>query len=654
MAPHKIFISSVQSEFTEERAALREHVLRDKAWRKYFEVFVFEAGTAKDTMPKEHYLRNVDDCEIYVGLLGRTYGSEDHTGLSPVEQEFQRATERGKRRLIFLKKMTMEERDPKMRALVERVQRDLARKTFSNTEELLHAFEEALDEFIDERFAEREKFADAPCGNATRNDLDPKKMRRYVHVARATKKLSLPANTAPPALLKHLDLLKDNKPTNAAVLLFGRAPQRFLFNSSVKCASSHATQVTKPLISHQIYDGTVFELLDQALGFVLDKIDRAIGKRTENAHAPRTYEIPPEVVSEAIVNALVHRDYTSTGSIELTVFPDRVEIMNPGGLLPPLTLSDLRTSHGSFPRNPSLFRALRHTPLVEEFGTGTLDMIRRCVDAELPEPEFESSGTFTVRIWRAANRVCEVAVLQDSKPAEGMDVLILSSDGEHSKLSTGEDGKAFFETRASHLARTVFVAGYGRTACVRHSWIPGKAPLSLRTHELAEGGSVIFRHGSGHLPGLPGRLSIDYERGNIGKFSRTEIDADNGEGIAGAFHLGDWFYIIDSQGANLQVRVVETAGNSVLLEFQALKSAMPQPASLERRLLLALSGGPMSRSELAAHLGQTSRTGQLSKALRHLLGDSLIEFTLPEKPRSHNQRYRLTPRGRHVLGEFKK
>ena len=77
---------------------------------------------------------------------------------------------------------------------------------------------------------------------------------------------------------------------------------------------------------------------------MLSMINRAIGTRADSVQAPRTYEIPPEVVIEAIVNAVAHRDYTNNGSVQVMLFADRLEVWNPGRLSPPLTLEKLRVA----------------------------------------------------------------------------------------------------------------------------------------------------------------------------------------------------------------------------------------------------------------------------------------------------------------------
>ena len=263
------------------------------------------------------------------------------------------------------------------------------------------AFYEALVEYLEENDLLRTgPFDAAPCTHATLEDLDPERMRRFVRSAREERQFPLGEKVAPEALLEHLDLLHKGRPTNAAVLLFARRPQRFLYSSEVKCAHFHGTTVAKPIPSLQMYEGTVFEMVNHAVDFVLSKIARSVGTRAENVQAPVAYEIPKEVVREAIVNAVAHRDYTDNGSVQVMLFADRLEIWNPGRLPPPLTIERLRRPHESIPRNGLLARAMYLVKYIEQMGTGTLDMIERCVSAGVPEPEFESTGTFVTRIWR--------------------------------------------------------------------------------------------------------------------------------------------------------------------------------------------------------------------------------------------------------------
>ncbi len=488
----RIFISSVQREFAQEREALREFLRNDPLMRRFFDVFLFEDVPASDRRPDALYLDEVEQSDLYVGVFGNDYGSEDKDGISPTEREFDQATASGIHRLIFVKGTDDSIRKPKMLALIQKAQIGLIRKRFNTSEELVTALYAALVEYLDSKDLIRsEPFDAAPCLKASLDDLDTEQMAWFIRIARGARAFPLPVDASTEDLLIHLNLLNDGRPTNAAMLLFGKSPQRSFISSEVRCAHFHGTQVAKPIPSYQVYKGTAFQLVDQAVDFVLSKIALSVGTRAESVQAPVTYEIPKEVVTEAIVNAVAHRDYTSNASIQVMLFTDRVEVLNPGRLPPSLTLEQLRVAHTSIPSNPLLAEPLYLAQYIERMGTGTLDMIRRCSDAGLPEPEFNDSSGFKITIWRAT-------------PTEQIKV----------------------------------------------------QPESL-------------------------------------------------------------------------------------------------PGDLKSKVLNLLADGPMSRSDLSKKLRQKEVSGQLKKVFRDLLTDEMIEYTLPEKPRSPRQKYRLTDNGRSELTNLK-
>ena len=279
----------------------------------------------------------------------------------------------------------------------------MIRKRFATVAELVAGLYAALVDYLENKELIRwGPFDASPCAKATLDDLDVERMAQFIRTARSVRQFPLPEGTSAPELLEHMNLLDDGRLTNAAVLLFGKLPQRFLISSEIRCAHFHGTEVAKPIPSYQVYKGTAFELVDQAVDFVLSKINRRVGVRSENARAPRSYEIPVEVVTEAIVNAVAHRDYTDNGSVQVMLFADRLEVRNPGRLPPPLTLEKLREAHRSVPGNPLLGEALYLTEYIERMGTGTLDMIRRCAEVGLPEPEFAVTDGFVTTIRRAS------------------------------------------------------------------------------------------------------------------------------------------------------------------------------------------------------------------------------------------------------------
>ena len=312
MPLRSLFISSVQKELAEERRAVKVFVESDPLLRRYFTAFLFEDLPASDRRADDVYLDEVNRCAVYMGLFGQEYGIEDAAGVSPTEREFDQATARGKPRLIFVKGTDDKRRHPKMQALVRKAGAQLIRRRFGSIGELLRLLQDSLVEYLESRGAiQGRAFEERPCPSAMLDDIDAEGVARFVRRARHERQFSLPEGTPVPDVLTHLHLRHDAQPSNAAILLFGRDPQQFIPAAELRCMHFHGTEVQRPAPSYQIFKGNLFEQVDQGADFVLSKLSRSVGTRKLGPQAPVTYEIPPDVVREAIVNALAHRDYAS-------------------------------------------------------------------------------------------------------------------------------------------------------------------------------------------------------------------------------------------------------------------------------------------------------------------------------------------------------
>jgi predicted HTH transcriptional regulator len=109
-------------------------------------------------------------------------------------------------------------------------------------------------------------------------------------------------------VLSHLNLIDNKRVTNAAILLFGKKPQKFFITSEVRCAHFHGYDVVKPIPNYQVYKGDIFQLITQSVNFVLSNINVETGARDKGVQVDVTYELPVRAVTEAIVNAVCHRD----------------------------------------------------------------------------------------------------------------------------------------------------------------------------------------------------------------------------------------------------------------------------------------------------------------------------------------------------------
>jgi len=156
-------------------------------------------------------------------------------------------------------------------------------------------------------------------------------------------------------------------------------------------------------------------MIAAAVDFVLSKINVSVGERIVSEIVDIDYEIPVQAVTEAIVNAVAHRDYTSNGSVQVMLFADRLEISNPGLLPHGLTIDQLYTIHSSMPANPLLAEPMYLRGTIERMGTGTEDLTNRCLEKGLKHPQFIQSGDFRVILYRptTANKTDRVPRVPD-------------------------------------------------------------------------------------------------------------------------------------------------------------------------------------------------------------------------------------------------
>ena len=586
MTPIRIFISSVQREFAREREQLRDYLRGDPLMRRFFDVFLFEDVPASDLRPDRVYLDEVGRGDIYVGLFGRNYGSEDAEGVSPTEREFNCATELEKHRLIFVKGAEEGDRHPRMRALIARAQAGLVRRRFATTAELIAGLYASLVQYLEARELLRfGPFDAAPCSGATLDDLDTEDMYRFIRIARRARQFPLPAETPPPDLLRHLNLLNKGRLTNAAMLLFGQAPQRFLISSEIKCAHFHGTEVAKPIPSYQVYKGTVFALVDQAVDFVMSKVALSVGTRAESVQAPVKYEIPKEVVTEAIVNAVAHRDYTDNSSVQVMLFADRLEVLNSGRLPPPLTVDKLRVPHQSLPGNPLLAESMYLLQYIERMGTGTVDMIRRCAEAGLPEPEFEVGAGFLIRIWRSGDHEATQAHRDTTQEATRSD------EGQPERRQRTARKPPEKEGASQKLGDRIL-------AFLRNNPSASRRDIVGTIHDTTEGS---VRYQLDKLKDLGKLRRVGPARG--GRWLVVDdLDARAGEEIDAS--AGDRRHAGGAQSVTSQETTRKPPENHQKTTRKNPRS--PAPPALSDRILVLLNQNPSaSRRELAATLGTT-------------------------------------------------
>jgi len=409
MQQKRIFISSSQSEFSAERKLLAEYLCSDALLCKFFDVFLFENLPANNNDSGKVYLDAVKRCDIYIGLFGKEYGFETDDGISPTEKEFNCAVEYHKIKLIYVTNHKDNERHPKELKLIKKAEKFVVRKKFSNDLELKTAIYNSLVRFLEENEYIRTLPFDVTFNRyAIFDDLDEERIKGFVYTAHKKRAFPFTPETDIKTILTHLNLIDNERITNAAILLFGKKPQKHFISSEVRCAHFHGYDKVKPIPNYQVYKGDIFQLITQAVNFVLSNIVVSTSARDKGVVVDVKYELPVSAVTEAIVNAVAHRDYSSNASVQVMLFKDRLEVWNPGHLPYGMTVEKLMKKHSSIPVNPLIAEPLYLSGTIERMGTGTGDIIKQCKKAGLKSPEFVEEEDFRVILWRNKNSVKQV------------------------------------------------------------------------------------------------------------------------------------------------------------------------------------------------------------------------------------------------------
>jgi len=213
-------------------------------------------------------------------------------------------------------------------------------------------------------------------------------------------------------------------PTKGAVLLFGKERDRHFPDAWVQCGRFAGADKAH-IFDHQDIREPLPMAVESALLFLRKHAMR--GADFSAARRKDVWSIPLLLLREAVVNALVHADYSQRGApIRIAFFDDRIEIESPGMLLPGMTVEDMRQGVSKI-RNHVIARVFRELNLIEQWGSGVRRMFREAEEHGLPEPEFLEVGMrlrVVVRLFQAiraepaAEQVTEQATEQVARLLE--------------------------------------------------------------------------------------------------------------------------------------------------------------------------------------------------------------------------------------------
>lgn len=246
-----------------------------------------------------------------------------------------------------------------------------------------------------------------PVPDASLEDLDVATLSHYTEKQQAAREKTFADGM--PTALRRLQVLRDDNPTLASLLTMGDYPQQFYPRLAVTFALYPGTgkgDVTEGfrLLDSARITGPIPEMVEEGVRLV-EKNMRTAGL-IEGVFRKDVPDYPPVAIREALVNALMHRDYSPTAlgtPVQIDMYVDRLQISNPGGLFGGVTAENLGQPGVSTSRNQLLSTFLEDLSfssggtVAENRGTGIAVMRSATASALMPPPEFSNTLThFTV------------------------------------------------------------------------------------------------------------------------------------------------------------------------------------------------------------------------------------------------------------------
>lgn len=175
------------------------------------------------------------------------------------------------------------------------------------------------------------------CIHSDLHALDPIKIERFLNRVKESGRFDLGHQDQPLGILQKLSYIQQTQPTWAAMLLFAREPLRHHVHIGRFKTPTH-------IIDDRQFTDTLFEVTEQAMKFIVSHISVAF-EFNGTIQRKERFAYPLPALREALVNAIVHRDYTDGSDIQIKIFDNSITIFSPGSLYGGLTLDDLQSDH---------------------------------------------------------------------------------------------------------------------------------------------------------------------------------------------------------------------------------------------------------------------------------------------------------------------
>ena len=403
------------------------------------------------------------------------------------------------------------------------------------------------------------------------------------------KLVSVHGARAPNVALEKMGLLtRDERGTPrasvAGLLLCARAPDEWLDNACIMTTCYRGTDRAAMQLDAETICGPLDRQIAAAVAFVLRNMRVAARKDPGRVDLP---QFSDRAVFEAVVNAVVHRDYSMRGRrIRVSLFEDRLEIQSPGALANGLRIDTMEARQAT--RNGVLASALGRMSAEKVTGSGDrrffmarrgagVGIIRReteALGAGSPVHELVGDADLLLTIPAAPlgwtpGRVA-LRVRSADRSVVQADILLLYPDGSYVRATSNDEGAAAADLHSTHLPMTVFAAAPGFAAYLRPKWVPAQndRSLAIELEQLPDGGSAIFADGFGQVPGL--RATLNPIRDAHDRTQLYVSGATVNEGAEQPVPTVPYerLQLTDAVGRGMAIRIPAVVGKSTIVEYR--------------------------------------------------------------------------------------
>ncbi|MBX9136424.1 hypothetical protein HCG75_03095 [Clostridium sp. K12(2020)] len=402
------------------------------------------------------------------------------------------------------------------------------------------------------------------------------------------------------------------KPTIAGLLCFGICPELLLPQLVVKAMVipgfkiGEVGDLGERFTDNKNITGTVSEMIKQTMDFITKNMKKRVIISPDTGERDDKFEYPVEAIREAVINALVHRDYskhTESSYISIKMYNDRLEIVNPGGLYGNLTIEELTEVINPPVRNKTLIRILEEMDIIENRSSGIATMIMAMRELRLEPPIFENKrGNFSVvfknhTLMTKEDRKWLNKINKNLSENEALALIYLRSNermtnGDYQKINNVNRDKALQELKG--LIKKDLIESHGI-------------------------GSGSYYKLKMHIRDISEYINDNDESNNI-KYITTS----------------------NKKSAQDEKKSAQDEKKSAQDEKKSAQDRNDHLNKTERAVVDLLANNILSKTQIAHELGYKTVSGNLKEAIKNLLELDLIELTIPDKPKSKNQKYKLS------------